>query len=298
MERKRARSYPHVSVEEFELYFNAVTYPNYLKFGRERPHLMPIFSHRNDSPSLDAECIDQLVRKLLPVVICVGDLHGWLDRVISLFQNLRKSLPALQFNTAEVVFLGDYVDRGPQANQTIEWLISCLPREFPRQRHFFLAGNHEFALTAALGDLTPPVGGFTSWDGVSSTGGKVWDGPGSEQLHWQGRRYVSHGIGDIYNSATTMSSYGIDRREIVHTHGSNASAVMVQELRSKVPQSHREFLKACDWVIEFPARGQWLPQVTFVHAGFLPDLPLEPQLSALRAKDCRCRHCVICDFRL
>jgi hypothetical protein len=285
MERKRARSYPHVSREEFSLYFDVVTYPNYVKYGSLRPGGVPIIPYRNDDPALSLCGVDELLRKLLPVVICVGDLHGWLDRATSLFNNLRKTLPALQFSTADVVFLGDYVDRGPQSKQTLEWLISALPRDFPRQRHFFLAGNHEMALMAALGDLPQPSGGFAPW--ISASGEKVWDGPGSEKIHWQGRRYVSRSSGDIYDSTSTMESYDIDCRGILRAHGENSPVVLQQELQKKVPQSHRDFLIACEWVIEFPARGTWLPQLTFVHAGLSVGSPLDTQLASLRAKDCK-----------
>ncbi len=282
MTRKHACCHPPVSLQDFELHFENVTCASYVKHGQLLPAGVPSFTFHNDARS----SVDGLLRKLLPVVICVGDLHGWLDRTKSLFANLHAALPPLQFNTADVVFLGDYVDRGPHSNQTIEWLISDLPRLYPRQRHFFLAGNHEHALMAALGDLKPPNGGFSSWKG----GEGVWNGVGSENFHWQGRRYVSHAScrGDVYNSSSTMASYGIDSGSINRVHGENAPAVLLQALQDKVPIHHRQFLKACDWVIEFPARGSWLPNLTFVHAGFTAELPLETQLLSLRAKDCRC----------
>jgi hypothetical protein len=288
MERKRARSYPGISLKEFELYFNAVTYPNYEQYGRARPAAVPLFAYSNDCSPPDAARIDSLLRQLLPVVVCVGDLHGWLDRAESLYANLRISLPEHQFNTADVVFLGDYVDRGPQSNQTIEWLITTLPQLCPRQRHFFLAGNHELALIAALGDLTPPDGGFAPWSGKPNSYEKIWNGPGSENVHWQGRRYLSlfPKYYDIYDSAVTMSSYGIHSKSVFDAHGEDAPAVLQRELQDKVPQSHRKFLMDCDWVIEFPARGSWLPKLTFVHAG-LTDGSLEAQIACLRAKDCR-----------
>lgn len=288
MERKRARSYPSVKPEDFALYFDTVTYPNYRQYGCVRPANVPIFPYRNDCEVLDSGGVDALLRSLLPVVVCVGDLHGWLDRTTSLFDNLRTSLPEHQFNTADVVFLGDYVDRGPQSRETIEWLVSSLPLACPRQRHFFLAGNHELALMAALGDLQPPEGGFVAWGGRGEEA--VWDGPGSENVHWQGRRYLSVGRCDVYNAGSTMASYGIDCLAVARAFGDGAAAVLQHALQRNVPTSHREFLKDCDWVIEFPARGSWLPQLTFVHAGFaLTDAnnSLETQLARLRAKDCR-----------
>jgi hypothetical protein len=283
MERKRARSYPSVKPEDFALYFETVTYPNYRQYGCVRPQHLPLFPYKNDCAELDGGRVDALMRSLLPVVVCVGDLHGWLDRTLSLFANLRISLPEHQFNTADVVFLGDYVDRGPQSRETIEWLVSSLPLHCPRQRHFFLAGNHELALMAALGDLQPPEGGFLAWRGRG--GEPVWDGAGSDNVHWQGRRYLSVGSCDIYNASSTMASYGID------CLGDSAPAALQHALQRNVPPSHRDFLKDCDWVIEFPARGSWLPQLTFVHAGLtLADAndSVEAQLARLRAKDCRC----------
>lgn len=72
----------------------------------------------------------------------VGDVHGCVNEVDRL-------LDALGPGTADTIcFLGDYVDRGPDACATIERLIR-LAGEGPRC--VFLKGNHEDMFLAFLG---------------------------------------------------------------------------------------------------------------------------------------------------
>ena len=56
-----------------------------------------------------------------PTVVCVGDLHGNLREARLAWANLERRLggPAALLATP-VVFLGDYVDRGPQSKQ-VRW---------------------------------------------------------------------------------------------------------------------------------------------------------------------------------
>ncbi len=68
----------------------------------------------------------------------IGDIHGdmaALDRVLAAF-------PPLEENDT-IVFVGDYIDRGPRSKEVIEF-IRRLPREIPA-RVVALRGNHEDA---------------------------------------------------------------------------------------------------------------------------------------------------------
>lgn len=68
----------------------------------------------------------------------VGDIHGRRDRL----ERVLAQLPAER----TLVFLGDYVDRGPDSRQVIERLIDLEQR----RRCVLLCGNHEDMLRAAL----------------------------------------------------------------------------------------------------------------------------------------------------
>ncbi len=80
-------------------------------------------------------------------VYIVGDIHGCaelLDRLLKLVIVDSGAGPAKQ----SLVFVGDYVDRGPDSRGVIERLLS-LPRQF--EPHF-LRGNHDQAVLDFLKD--------------------------------------------------------------------------------------------------------------------------------------------------
>jgi serine/threonine protein phosphatase 1 len=72
----------------------------------------------------------------------VGDIHGRADLLTSLLQELEGAAEADRREGGEpiVIFLGDYVDRGPNASDVIDLLLQQRPRGFERR---YLKGNHE-----------------------------------------------------------------------------------------------------------------------------------------------------------
>ncbi len=71
--------------------------------------------------------------------IAIGDIHGELDALVTLLTRL----PTL---TAEdtLVFLGDYIDRGPDSAGVVRHVREVLPNQTPA-RIVTLCGNHEDA---------------------------------------------------------------------------------------------------------------------------------------------------------
>jgi serine/threonine protein phosphatase 1 len=67
-------------------------------------------------------------------LLAVGDIHGCLDQLEALIAQV---IPTVN---DQVVFLGDYVDRGPASAGVIDYLIE-FARGFPST--VFLRGNHE-----------------------------------------------------------------------------------------------------------------------------------------------------------
>ncbi len=74
-------------------------------------------------------------------LLAIGDIHGYLDE-------LRQLLDLVQPTTADkVIFLGDYVDRGPDSQgvlNELNWFGECFPQTV------FLRGNHEQMFMDAL----------------------------------------------------------------------------------------------------------------------------------------------------
>lgn len=68
--------------------------------------------------------------------IAIGDIHGKLN----LLQKLEAKLETEDLN-ATVVFLGDYVDRGPNSKEVIDFIMN--KNTFQKRERIFLLGNHE-----------------------------------------------------------------------------------------------------------------------------------------------------------
>lgn len=137
-------------------------------------------------------------------IYAVGDIHGQQAEL----QRVLKLIEADGGQDAEIVFLGDYTDRGPDSRGVLDMLIAGKDQG---RNWTFIKGNHDrmfewFMLDYPQHDAHLPV-----------------------ELYWLHKRLG----GD-----TTMSSYDIhftdrDRQLAVH-----------EQARDHVPQSHRDFLSS------------------------------------------------------
>src|SRR6516162_8306111 len=81
-------------------------------------------------------------------VYCVGDIHGRDDLLREMAERVEADTKTRTFDHAETVFLGDYIDRGPDSKRVLERLAT---NEWPTSI-IALAGNHEDFLIAFLDD--------------------------------------------------------------------------------------------------------------------------------------------------
>lgn len=88
------------------------------------------------------------------VVWAVGDIHGRLDLLNPLVEAMIADLHASAATRKVVVFLGDYIDRGPDSRGVVRLLAGLSDVEGVEWR--FLKGNHEQAM---LGFLDEPSAG-------------------------------------------------------------------------------------------------------------------------------------------
>lgn len=70
-------------------------------------------------------------------IYAVGDIHGRFDKLLDLLDQIE-----IDFESDRLVFLGDYVDRGEQSFEVIEYLVD-LKKQHPYPETVFLKGNHE-----------------------------------------------------------------------------------------------------------------------------------------------------------
>ncbi len=109
----------------------------------------------------------------------IGDLHGHVDKLDKILTQLSNS------NYLEdrwVVFLGDYLDRGPDPKKVIQRIID-FQKSHPKTTA--IAGNHDLAFSCAMGWSPEPP---------EKSLGKLWL--------------------DEYDSQTTFSSYGAKFQDI------------------------------------------------------------------------------------
>ena len=75
-------------------------------------------------------------------IYAIGDIHGRLDLLKQLMDQIDAE-PKPAGVTVKKVFLGDYIDRGVQSKQVLDYLIQLADKESGAQKPDFLLGNHE-----------------------------------------------------------------------------------------------------------------------------------------------------------
>ncbi len=95
-------------------------------------------------------------------VYAVGDVHGRFDLLTEVSEKIRADLAGDPPGKSVEIYLGDYVDRGPEARSVIAWLRSetCVC-----DKRICLKGNHEdiflqFIVEPGIGEYWRDLGGF------------------------------------------------------------------------------------------------------------------------------------------
>lgn len=83
------------------------------------------------------------------LVYAVGDIHGRSDLLAELLRKIEADAAETDAAKKTLIFIGDYVDRGPDTSGVVETLLHALPESFSAQ---FLKGNHEQLLLDFLDD--------------------------------------------------------------------------------------------------------------------------------------------------
>lgn len=91
--------------------------------------------------------------------IAIGDLHGHWIQLQELMNKLINE-HGIKPDKDTFVFLGDYVDGGPDTKKVIDWLIQS-KKDHPHWK--FLYGNHEDLLLDALNPAHPIYHSFHLW---------------------------------------------------------------------------------------------------------------------------------------
>ena len=174
-------------------------------------------------------------------LVAVGDIHGQRGKLTDLLNQIQ---PTKQ---DQFIFLGDYVDRGPDSKGVIEDLID-FRQLYPQA--IFLRGNHDQLMLDVL---------FYA--------GLIQEQPLrllSKQYARKMRLYPDLQCWKDNGGDTTEKSY---RTQFVYEPGGVAKYV---NLGDDVPFTHVDFLQKT-WL--YHQQGKYI----FVHAGMNPQLPLSQQ---------------------
>lgn len=89
-------------------------------------------------------------------VYAVGDVHGCFERLVEMHEQIAADLAERPIEHAVLVHLGDYVDRGMESAQVVEWLMAGPP--VPVAQVINLMGNHEQMMLSAIAQTDPEAG--------------------------------------------------------------------------------------------------------------------------------------------
>lgn len=141
-------------------------------------------------------------------IYAVGDVHGRADCLARVFAEIDADRRRHPVAATLEIYLGDYVDRGPDSRGVIDLLIGRAERRPIRP----LLGNHEAML---LGALAPP--------GETSPLSQTWRRSGASD---------------------TLAAYGLPVAEGSRPSREEWPA-LVAAFRRDFPQAHRRFLAGC-----------------------------------------------------
>ncbi|MCZ6448103.1 MAG: metallophosphoesterase, partial [Alphaproteobacteria bacterium] len=82
-------------------------------------------------------------------VYAVGDIHGRADLLERLHDLIRADAAPFHDHRKAIVYLGDYIDRGPSSREVLDTLVTS---SLPGFEAVHLKGNHEDLLLRFLDD--------------------------------------------------------------------------------------------------------------------------------------------------
>ena len=134
-------------------------------------------------------------------IYAIGDVHGHVDLLEKLYQKITADLNQSPVPQYKIVFLGDYIDRGPDSAGCVEYLINLTDGN---KDVVCLKGNHEDKLEKFLRNPLSTADSFFTYGGVETA--------------------------ESYN--VSMAGYRGEKEKTIQ---------ICEELNSRIPAHHKEF---------------------------------------------------------
>jgi serine/threonine protein phosphatase 1 len=209
-------------------------------FGQSEPAPDHVYESQQGKPAEPAVPARVIMAPEGVCLYAVGDIHGRRDLLDLLMAQITEDAARLPEGIKpQIIFLGDYIDRGLKSREVIDFFTSGAAGRFDP---VFLMGNHEEALLRFLED---------------ASFGNQWA---------------------RYGGAETLYSYGLappNQRASLNSHeemsaARNAWTRVWTEFRNRLPAEHLAFFQSLK---PYHVAGDYL----FVHAGLRPGVELAEQ---------------------
>ena len=98
-------------------------------------------------------------------VYAIGDIHGCIDQLLALLACIEQDVLENRVADHKIIFLGDYVDRGPASSGVLDHLFGL-----SKQSHqtVFLRGNHDERFASFMKEPSLVADGFLQWGGIQT----------------------------------------------------------------------------------------------------------------------------------
>ena len=75
-------------------------------------------------------------------LFAIGDVHGYADELEAIQHRVLAEISTGTMRRSTIVYLGDYIDRGPDSARTLD-LLTVNPPDDENIRRVYLTGNHD-----------------------------------------------------------------------------------------------------------------------------------------------------------
>jgi hypothetical protein len=175
----------------------------------------------------------------------IGDIHGMLRPLTTVIAQVRKVDADCRF-----IFVGDYINRGPNSKGVIDLLLSL-------DNASFIRGNHD--------DIFDLVINGQCYADNATRGNRV------AAFHW----FMKYGLDN------TLLSYGCDVAMLERV-AARCTDAHLDELAASVPETHRRFIRNLPAAHEeadlFVVHGKWDPDELAEKPGIVERLEKHPKL--------------------
>ncbi len=197
-------------------------------------------------------------------LFAVGDVHGMAEMLDAMIEKIHDRIVQDDLHDAAVIFLGDYVDRGPHSRETIDLLLESPARLGVDT--VFLRGNHE-AFAQRFLDKPHEESRWLDWGGDATVESYGID-PQDFEAGIQGQIALSDALEEAMGDAHTRFL-----REGLVTHHDEwpffFSHAGIDRKRPPQDQPERALVHG---VRGFRETGGW-PDSIVVHGHYITDMP-------------------------